>query len=95
MSMKDSGTNEIEKNIGIMIDNIKTGKFTKSFKELDKNQQATFKEEMPKEIINRIGKINEHMQTYDINNNDEITFNYYNSSKPKGKKSPLWFEVNR
>ncbi len=31
----------------------------------------------------------------DINKNDEITFNYYNSSKSKDKKSPLWFEVNR
>lgn len=31
----------------------------------------------------------------DIKKNDEITFNYYNSSKSKDKKSPLWFEVNR
>jgi len=31
----------------------------------------------------------------DIKKNDEITFNYYNSSKPRGNKNPLWFEVNR
>ena len=29
----------------------------------------------------------------DIKKDDEITFNYYNRSKPKDKKSPLWFEV--
>jgi SET domain-containing protein len=29
----------------------------------------------------------------DIKKDDEITFNYYNCSKPKDKKSPLWFEV--
>ena len=28
----------------------------------------------------------------DIKKDDEITFNYYNSGKPK--KSPLWFEVD-
>ena len=31
----------------------------------------------------------------DINKNDEITFNYYNSNKSNDKKSPLWFEVNK
>ena len=30
-----------------------------------------------------------------IKKDDEITFNYSNSAKPqKGKKDPLWFEVN-
>ena len=30
-----------------------------------------------------------------IKKDDEITFNYSNSAKPqKGKKNPLWFEVN-
>ena len=29
----------------------------------------------------------------DIKKYDEIVFNYYNCSKPKEKKRPLWFEV--
>jgi hypothetical protein len=31
----------------------------------------------------------------DIKKNDEITFNYHNSSNPKDKNNPLWFEVNK
>jgi SET domain-containing protein len=29
-----------------------------------------------------------------IKKGEEITFDYYNSSNPKHKKNPLWFEVN-
>lgn len=31
----------------------------------------------------------------DIKKNDEITFNYHNSSNSKDKNNPLWFEVNK
>ena len=37
-------------------------------------------------------KIIEFIALKDINKNDEITFNYYNSSNLKYKKNPLWFE---
>jgi len=37
-------------------------------------------------------KIIDFIALSDIQKDDEITFNYYNSGKPK--KSPLWFEVD-
>lgn len=43
--------------------------------------------------IKRKDKIIDFIALDDIKKNDEITFNYYNCSNPKSKKSPLWFEV--
>jgi hypothetical protein len=46
--------------------------------------------------IKRKEKIIDFIAIDDIKKNDEITFNYSNCGNlKKGKKNPLWFEVNR
>jgi SET domain-containing protein len=37
-------------------------------------------------------KVIDFIALTDIKKNEELTFNYYNSSNPKDKKNPLWFE---
>ena len=37
-------------------------------------------------------KVIDFIALTDIKKDEELTFNYYNSSNPKDKKNPLWFE---
>lgn len=44
--------------------------------------------------INAAEKMMDFVALRNIRQGEEITFDYYNSSNPKHKKNPLWFEVN-